>query len=284
MPVRKLRDNLGYYEQWGQHGKKYRFNTIIGEREARRRADIQSMAAYANGYRGDGIFGNIARAVLPKAIYNRLPFQRTQAPPQLRNVMDKFNGVNIKQVFVCRTPLQNHIRTLLGLITSGQSEQAKKDLNYDFIFHLFMVIQLENDTFIRVDKNEVVHVRVGQGLEGQSKPAGKPNPPADLRNFFFRGQKLVGPNAYWIYSAHSTNCQRFVLDTLMANNMLNPGLEEFIKQDAAKVLPPGVGRTLADFATDLAGRANRVIYGENVVRRKRRHQNRFIGRGIFSAE
>ena len=54
MPVHRGRDYLGPFYQWGEHGKRYRYSTgDVRERAAaRRKAEAQGRAAYANGYRG----------------------------------------------------------------------------------------------------------------------------------------------------------------------------------------------------------------------------------------
>jgi len=46
MPVHGGDDSKGHYEQWGEHGKKYR------GKDAKKKAAEQGRAAYANGYRG----------------------------------------------------------------------------------------------------------------------------------------------------------------------------------------------------------------------------------------
>jgi len=54
MPVHAGRDNVGAFYQWGSSGKKYHYKTSdpAGRARAKKRAEAQGKAAYANGYEG----------------------------------------------------------------------------------------------------------------------------------------------------------------------------------------------------------------------------------------
>lgn len=51
MPTTRKTDTKGSYYQWGSSGKKY-YISQYGEAGARKKADEQGRAAYANGYKG----------------------------------------------------------------------------------------------------------------------------------------------------------------------------------------------------------------------------------------
>jgi hypothetical protein len=52
MPVHSGHDSLGDYYQWGQHGKRYYYDTPEGKEKAYESALRQARAIYASGYRG----------------------------------------------------------------------------------------------------------------------------------------------------------------------------------------------------------------------------------------
>lgn len=54
MPVRRGRDSKGPYYQWGEHGKRYRYEPgdRDGREKAKRAAAKQGQAAHARGYGG----------------------------------------------------------------------------------------------------------------------------------------------------------------------------------------------------------------------------------------
>ena len=51
MPVHQGLDSVGYYFQWGNHGKKYYYipGNIRSETRARRKSNEQARAIYARG-------------------------------------------------------------------------------------------------------------------------------------------------------------------------------------------------------------------------------------------
>lgn len=50
MPTHIGHDSKGKYYQWGQHGKRYYFNTMRGQIRAYALAKKQGAAAHAHGY------------------------------------------------------------------------------------------------------------------------------------------------------------------------------------------------------------------------------------------
>ena len=54
MPVHKGKDEKGYYYQWGEHGKRYYYDTKDNEsrEKARQKSLRQARAIFAHSYRG----------------------------------------------------------------------------------------------------------------------------------------------------------------------------------------------------------------------------------------
>lgn len=256
MPVHRSLDSLGPYYQWGHHGHKYHYTPgNRSEREqAKKRAHLQARAAYSHGYKGGALADH-----LPEFIRNRLPTLRLQAPPNVRAHVQKMKGIKITSVRVCRTPLQSHIFAAMNLLSLGHFDRARKALGYDNIFHLFMVLHFANGQTLRLDKNQVLHLSNGREA-GDVWAAGSPN--TDLGEFLARGEQVAGAHSYWVYSPHKDNCQKFVIDSLQGNGLLTPALRNFVYQDADKLLPPGIVRTISNALTGIATRTDRIIHGE----------------------
>lgn len=269
MPIHRSKDVQGPYYAFGKTGERYYYEAgdSISREIARGKAARQGRAIEASKHghlKGAGF-----RDWIPSFIEKRLPFIRTQAPPAVREQIAKKGNMPIVQVQVCRIPVNAAITGLTNAISSGQVNKAKSELGYDKLYHLFMVFTFSDNSRIRMDKNQVVHVQVGGGPEGQVKSAG--NPKVDLGTFLSRGEQAAGSQRnYWVYTPHEFNCQRWCLDGLSGNGLLTPELRSFIEQDAQKLLPPGTGRTIANFLTDIAARADRVIHGEGRKRPKKR--------------
>ena len=73
------------------------------------------------------------------------------------------------------------------------------------------------------------------------------------------------------YSAYDNNCQNFILAVLHANGIHNATYDEFVKQHTDEIFKgkPGV-RKFANTVTDIAGRANILVNGGDIVPKRKR--------------
>lgn len=145
----------------------------------------------------------------------------------------KANGDTvITKIRVEKKPLDKGVNTLLNTISLGTFQKAKKDLDYDEMFHLYMVI---NDKFV-IEKNELLNMGT-YTTDANSQSMDVPNIPDGLtiNQLVEKGQKAMGAD-FQKYDAFSTNCQDFIKRVLDANGLLTPSLKDFIMQDAVGVL------------------------------------------------
>jgi len=145
----------------------------------------------------------------------------------------KANGDTvITKLRVEKKPLDKGVNALLNTISLGTFQKAKKDLDYDDMFHLYMVI---NDKFV-IEKNELLNMGTyttdsnSQSMDVNNIPDG-----LTINEFVNKGQKAMGKD-FQTYDAYSTNCQDFVRRVLDANGLLTSSLKDFIMQDGALVL------------------------------------------------
>jgi hypothetical protein len=199
---------------------------------------------------------------------------RTNAPPQFRQFLEEFGNNKIETAFVCRKPIQSFINTFFNFITFGQFETALKNLNYDELFHLYIVINLDNNRSFRVEKNEVVRVEpTYEGCEDYlSAPIRKPIKVID----FFENGKKQQPDDFFLYDAKTNNCQVFLTSLLNGNNINTPQLNSFVKQDAIAIFSqmPAYAEKIGKFITDLGARADILISGASL--HKKRHKRRLL--------
>ena len=265
MPVKRKTDVKGPFYQWGGKGAKYRYvaGDTVSRNRAKNKAKLQERAAIANGYNGNGLFSEIGR---------RLPTLREGAPPAVRSWVQKKGNSPIVNIQVWRAPLTSKFKTILNWITLGEFSKRIKTLNYDDVFHLYMVLYFSDGSRLRVDKNHVVEITdkiAGRGLAGERMNAGDPK--CDLATFFNRGEKVAGgPRQMWVYSANSPawNCQKFVSWCLKGSGLLSPQLDKFVNQDADGLVQGYLPRKFLGAVTGLAGREDRVINGQGTRKKK----------------
>jgi hypothetical protein len=158
----------------------------------------------------------------------------------------KTNGdVPIAYIEVCREPVMAAIETAANLITLGKYNKDKLDRDFDKMFHLFMVIGLENGKRFVYEKNQKITLfPTGKDFsKGSSKGAEcRPVTGVAAKNVTFgdmvlKAIKKVGIHQYSDYDIINRNCQRFVADNLAAVGLLSPTLKSFIEQDVTDLIP-----------------------------------------------
>lgn len=211
---------------------------------------------YNRKKQGDGIVSNTINKILPT---------RNNFPPAVRNIIQKFGDRQITGIQIGRTPINSAIKKVINLLSAGKFEQNIKNLKYDDVFHLFMVVSLDNGVSLVIEKNEVVNMKqvdgsyIRRAKDVISIPFGIKS---TFANFIDRAVKTVGPSIY-LYNYKTNNCQVFIRNLLRANGLLNSQAETFIMQDAEKLLSktPAFLDTIANTATEIAAKANRLVHG-----------------------
>jgi hypothetical protein len=149
---------------------------------------------------------------------------------------------------------------VLNIITLGQLNKVTKDMNYDKLFHLFVVFDTSSGSY-RTERNEIVRVYKG-GVAGEtmSVPVNKQITVAEL---FGNAIKKEG-DALWSYNAVKNNCQDYVLSILGASGLLPANARSFVKQDIPTLFKklPGYTESIAKNITDFAARLMRVLLGQ----------------------
>ncbi len=219
----------------------------------------------------------------PRSVWGKLKAlwtgARKNASPSVRKFVEKHGTEPIAQMKVVRKPIQSTIEKIANWLSLGTFERNKKELNYDKMFHLYLVIKMENGMVIRMDKNHVVEVGradwyCGSGAtcdppEQEEVKGAKGKTVALLLN---HGENLVGKDQYWVYNPVNANCQLFVKWTLEGSNLLTDHLEKFVVQDVGKVLKKlDYLGTVATKVTNIAGTADHVIYGKGMIQGIQNH-------------
>lgn len=184
-------------------------------------------------------------------------------PKQVKEWLDKYGSHMIKRLTVWRVPLASGLQYILNAATLGKAKKA-----YDTLFHLYIVMVLDDDSLQLIEKNERVNVmsndKAKKAIEKKGAESRAVTTPSNLTlNEFIQNAIAKTPNdQLWVYSLLQFNCQRFVLDLLHSNNLLNPELKKFIYQDPSVIASSdGFLASLANSGTNLANRINNWWHG-----------------------
>lgn len=197
---------------------------------------------------------------------------RDHASPAVRNILKKYGNSKIIKLRVCRVPIHSLIDKALNLISLGKWNKNKKKYGYDELFHLYIVVEVENDdgsiTHLIMEKNHVVNIAVGQKQGTCMYITMTKN--IKLIDFLINGEKYQG-KTFWFYNAFNNNCQVFVKNLLLSNGIATRRLLNFVFQTAENILD-GYSRDIANGLTGLASRFDIILSGDGI------HRNIYLGK------
>ncbi len=190
--------------------------------------------------------GKAAKTVVKSAI-------RKDLPPSMRNILEKDGNIPIQSIEVKRKPILSVIKKLIDMVANEP---------FDKLFHLFMIITLENGKKFRFEKNQVLNLQSYSGSDDEDTESisAPVNKSITMNELFDKVINRIGIAAFINYDAVSQNCQANIFNTLSASGLMNDSLKSFIKQKTDKLLPPII-ETFARGATDLAAAADSVLQG-----------------------
>jgi hypothetical protein len=194
------------------------------------------------------------------------PLVRKNAPPKIRKYLKEHGNDVIIRIIVCRTPIEKAIDRVIDWISLGSYSRNKKLLNYDNMFHLFLLVTTVDKSGkiqkYRYEKNHVASVEKTnkQGKECLLVPLKEK---ITVSEFFKNGETLQG-KSFWLYDAVKNNCQRFVMSLLTANGLIEDYLTKFIKQEADQIID-GYVESFSRFVTDIAGVGDVILHGKSLT-------------------
>ena len=130
----------------------------------------------------------------------------------------------IMNIIIFRKPIMNVLKKSLNIISFGKFLNNLKNSPYDDIFHLYMVVHLDNNLKILVEKNERINIKNLNNNEFINLIYNKNVEKIELNlykkiNFFDllnNTQKNMGI-FFFRYSSNEYNCQNFILNILLSN-------------------------------------------------------------------
>lgn len=190
---------------------------------------------------------------------------RNDYQPKARSIIKQYGDKQIKSIVIVRQPIQSFINTAFNALTFGQFQKKLETLAYDKLFHLRMILTMEDGKQIQLEKNEVINMTTKiDKIKGQEEMPVSLIMPMTLNQLLEGGKKILG-DRYFTYRAFGNNCQDYQIALLKGSNLLTPQLETFIKQDVEELanLNPYL-KKIANTMTDLGGKFNEIIHGTGI--------------------
>lgn len=145
----------------------------------------------------------------------------------------------IIKITIFKKPINSIIKKSLNILSFGKFLRNLNKSPYDDIYHLYMVIYLDNNINLLIEKNERINLVKINNIELNNLIYNKNAQNIDVvlnnREIKFidllnNTYQNMGSN-YFKYSSNLYNCQNFLYNILKSNDLLNDLLYKFIYQD-----------------------------------------------------
>ena len=208
---------------------------------------------------GDGFFGDLKDKVVNTVsnVFSRISDRWTK---NSQNILNKYGNDKIFKIYAFRQPLNKIVESAVKVISLGKFDPQKH--GFDKMYHLGLLVKLENGTDIVIEKNETPAIFVGKA-PSNSELREIPISDRDItiNKMLDKLLEKVSKDQIFLYSGLKNNCQQFVKDILQSNNMWNNDLDKFIYQDLTnlkKDLPSFTGKIM-DGVTNIANVGKKLI-------------------------
>lgn len=162
-------------------------------------------------------------------------FGRTKYPPDQQKLIDKYGDIKVVSATIGKNPLSSFLTGILNVLTLGGFQQFINKSPYDKLFHIYIILHLENGTNILVEKRPSIQMKVVVSYNPPKTQQIKTSVPGiTFKTILDNTQKKQG-SGYFTYNASSNNCQKFILDMLTANRLYTPYLKDFVYQDVSEL-------------------------------------------------
>lgn len=223
----------------------------------------------------------------PTTVYNAYDAYKTFSqgreqglPPYSRDTLKKYGSHRVVNAILFRRPIPSALTYALKLYVDRSSAADGRAINnklfttaYDKLFHLGIMLILDNGIIISVDKNQIINIKKIDKIETQSTRTGTEIEEVNLNNHIYTLDQVInntrtrmGDQKFEVYNAFSSNCQDLILNIIEANHYGNKSDRDFVKQDLEELIKNikfyPYFQSFLQGVTDLARLSDIIIYGK----------------------
>lgn len=200
-------------------------------------------------------------------IYKRLKQSRgsgiisnlLDARPKILNDLIKIEGnAIIEKIDICREPISIIFEKLLSVFSIGEIVNKMKNRDYDRLFHLYVVVYLNNGSVYRIEKNQRINVIKYPKKDNNTECKTIDLKSSDIRFGKFITEPEKDMDGLYRYNAFLFNCQNYI-KRLLNTNGINE-FNDFILQKVDDLAPPFLKKIVRGI-TDMAAISDWIYRG-----------------------
>ena len=159
---------------------------------------------------------------------------------KIKNILDKYGNQKIREIYIGRRPINSLVEKAFNIISLGKWSKLRDQYYYDKLFHLFLIIQMDDDTVISLEKNSIVTMNEDDmRCSMKDTECNKIDYPTDsitLDDLVQKPLERIGKEKYFIYKPFQANCQIFIRDILQTFGLYSKKVDEFVYQDLTEII------------------------------------------------
>lgn len=159
---------------------------------------------------------------------------------KIKKILKKYGDEKIVAIRVGRRPISTMVEKAFNLISLGKWGKLRKKYYFDKLFHLFLIITLEDGTKLSFEKNDIVNMEENDSrcslknvdcieLEYQQNSI-------SVNDLVKKPLNRIGKKDYFIYDPFKLNCQIFIKSILETFGLYDNNTKNFVYQDIKDII------------------------------------------------
>jgi hypothetical protein len=209
--------------------------------------DILKIIKYYEEHTEKAHGGSIISYVMKKKLSPNLSGYTKKTTASLK----QFGDIPIKKIAIYRTPLHGILNQIVNIISIGKWNELQKKYGFDKFYHLALIVHLENNKTIMIQKLDVIDVSAAFKTASDTEIDYIDNYDANMKltinDMFANARRSVEDKLWFGYDALYNNCQYFLKYVLENSDLYDAQAQEFLFQnleELTKELPGYVGKIM----------------------------------------
>ena len=177
------------------------------------------------------------------------------------DILQHYGTQKIIKIELARKPISKNIERALNMFSFGKFNELKNKLPFDELFHLSLILTLQNGKEISLEKNSIVNMDVNKSFIDTEINTLNKRIKYDLIQFICIPLKKMGREKFFIYDPFKNNCQMFIRNVLISLNLYDNKTDGFLFQDISSLINglPQYIKYGSRKITDLASFGHKII-------------------------
>jgi hypothetical protein len=172
-----------------------------------------------------------------------------------------YGDLVIKSLQIVRTPIMSIIDKALNLVSFGKWDNLKKEYSFDKLFHLALIANLGRKNIV-IEKNEVINISTSYKMSKDSEVLDVPlnGKRFTTNEMLQKTRERMGDSQYFLYDGFKNNCQVFVRECLISEDLYSDKAKNFLFQDLEELAKkmPSLSKKIMNIITDTGAVVNKI--------------------------